>query len=274
LKVNLAGVSGGKDSTALMLWMLHESGYPRESLRFVWCDTGNEHPLTKAYIAKLSAEVWPVETIHPDLGFFELAKKKGRFPSTKARFCTMELKMWPTKRYIDGLRVKGHEVVTHSGVRADESEERANLAQETWDGFFGVRVRRPLLNWTLPEVWAYLEKWGVPPNPLYAMGSARVGCFPCIMSNKPEMRAIARQHPETINKLEQWEREIGSSFFSPNKVPERFRSFEVTTKAGERVKCCTVRDVASWSLTGKNAQGEADESEDAGQCNSTLGQCE
>lgn len=38
MNINHIGLSGGKDSTALLGWALHESGYPRESLRFSFCD--------------------------------------------------------------------------------------------------------------------------------------------------------------------------------------------------------------------------------------------
>ena len=41
--VNYCGLSGGKDSSATALWLIHESGIPRESIRFTFCDTGNEH---------------------------------------------------------------------------------------------------------------------------------------------------------------------------------------------------------------------------------------
>jgi hypothetical protein len=39
--INHCGCSGGKDSTALLLWMVHESGYHLESIRPTFCDTGN-----------------------------------------------------------------------------------------------------------------------------------------------------------------------------------------------------------------------------------------
>jgi hypothetical protein len=41
--LNLIGLSSGKDSTALLGWAIHESGYPRESIICVFTDTENEY---------------------------------------------------------------------------------------------------------------------------------------------------------------------------------------------------------------------------------------
>lgn len=49
------GVSGGKDSTALLLWMVNESGIPREEMIATFRDTQNEARDTYDHIAMLSA---------------------------------------------------------------------------------------------------------------------------------------------------------------------------------------------------------------------------
>lgn len=98
--INLIGLSGGKDSTALWAWALNESGYPVESIRGVACDTQNEYDEVYEQIAALDAYgqlrgVSPVVILHSE-GFLNLAIRKGRFPSARARFCTEELKIKPT----------------------------------------------------------------------------------------------------------------------------------------------------------------------------------
>lgn len=272
--INLIPISGGKDSSALLLWALHDSGYDRKSLRVTFCDTGNEHPITLAYVEKISRELFPVEVIHPVLDFFELAKKKSRFPSVMARFCTDHLKMWPSKCWVDALRAQGLKVRIHTGVRADESEDRANLPIRTFDTYYGCEVFRPLLGWTLDEVWGYLRKHGVSPNPLYAKGATRVGCFPCVLCRKSELRLIATQFPEVIDRIRAREADMPDgfhSFFSPQKVPLRFRSKEVTTAAGDVVLVPTIDDVVRWAV---EPDPDADEDTDSGQCRSSLGACE
>lgn len=254
--INFIGISGGKDSTALLLWAIHESGYPKESVIAGFCDTRNEAQLTYDYIYMLSEKVHPIEWITPPLDFYKLSFKKGRFPSTKARFCTQELKMKPTQVFIRKLLQQGHSVLNHSGVRAEESPQRAKLSETDFDWFMGVPVFRPLLMWTLKEVWVIHERYGIPPNPLYGLGSSRVGCFPCINSSKHEIRMIAGKFPERINMIHKMEESFTnsnknsfSSFFSRDKVPKSQRSKEIVTASGEIVKVPTINDVVRWSKT-------------------------
>nr|HNI24957.1 phosphoadenosine phosphosulfate reductase family protein [Leptospiraceae bacterium] len=48
---HILSVSGGKDSTALAIFMKQE--YPDLDLEYVFCDTGEELPETYAYIEKI-----------------------------------------------------------------------------------------------------------------------------------------------------------------------------------------------------------------------------
>ena len=59
------GVSGGKDSGAVLLWMVHESGIPRHQINATFCDTGNEHKHTYEQVRILSEKVHPIETLKP-----------------------------------------------------------------------------------------------------------------------------------------------------------------------------------------------------------------
>lgn len=271
------GISGGKDSTALLLWAVHESGYSHDRMVATFCDTGNEHQITYDYIQMLNESVFPIQTIKPPLDFYQLAEKKKRFPSSLARFCTQALKMQPSQEYIKSLMQRGERVLLHSGVRADESQNRKNLPEREWDEYYACDVYRPLINWTIADVFAMLAKYGIPRNQLYDYGARRVGCFPCIMSNKAEIRMIAKNFPERIDRIREAEKmEIGyRSFFPINMVPERFRTKQVAMKSGVIVNIATVDDVVRWSKTGHHRpdQYEMDFDEPI-VCNSTLGHCE
>lgn len=278
--INYCGISGGKDSAAVLLWLIHESGVPRESIRATFCDTHNEHELTYRHIVLLSNYLVenhcaPIVTLEPELGFLDLAKKKGRFPSRKARFCTQHLKVIPSRKDVTELIRKGYEVIVHSGVRASESVTRAKLIERGFDDMFGCVVNRPLLKWTLEDVIAYHAKFGVPLNPLYSYGAKRVGCFPCINSGKAEIRMISLKFPERIDEIRIAERQIGkiSTFFARKTVPERFRSLEVQTKKGP-MKVATIDDVVRWSHTGERAQGHFSDDDSTLICPSGLGMCE
>lgn len=285
--INYCGISGGKDSSATALWLIHESGVPKDSIRFTFCDTDNEHRFTYEHIAYLSSKYqeWgcsPVITLKPERGFFALAKWKKRFPSRKARFCTQFLKVIPSREDIQSLLRSGHEVVVHSGVRAGESADRAKLMERGFDDMFGCVVNRPLLHWTYADVIAYHARFNVPLNPLYGYGVTRVGCFPCINSKKSEVKLVSIHFPERINELRQQERSFNkiSTFFARKTVPERFRTLKVKTKKG-LMMVASIDDVVRWSHTGKNAKffgpdsREDDPKEDTGLvCEGGRGMCE
>lgn len=71
----------------------------------------------------------------------------------------------------------GHDVWI-SGVRADQSRARAQMAREeqTPDG---VLRYHPMLEWTARDVYAYLRAHRLPKHPLEAAGYVSIGCEPC-----------------------------------------------------------------------------------------------
>lgn len=255
-------------------WALFESGYPRESLIFTFCDTGNEYDevyeqikLLDAYVQKRGCKpiVWLraqgdwVEKWKQYPLFLALCCWKKRFPSARARFCTQYLKIKPTEAYIKTLLDDGCEIVSHSGVRASESIERSTMEEWATD-MFGCKTRRPLLKMTLHDVWQGHKKYGLPVNKLYLAGWKRVGCRLCCMSNKADVRRTHRKRPWVIDLYESWELIVGavriacgsitdySSWFARTTVPEAQRSRLVNTKQGP-MKVCTIRDAARWSET-------------------------
>lgn len=137
--------------------------------------------------------------------FLDLCLWKGRFPSTKARFCTQFLKVFPSfEQVYEPLLSGGAEVVSWQGVRADESLARAKLPEQE-DTPEGYRIYRPLLHWNVDDVFAMHRKHGIDPNPLYKLGMGRVGCMPCINCNKAELFEIARRFPNEIARVAEWE---------------------------------------------------------------------
>lgn len=274
MRLNLIGLSGGKDSTRLVGWAIHESGYPMESLRFCFCDTENEYDEVYQQIKALDMYVQangcePVVRLRASGKwvdkfwmfplFLALAVWKGRFPSAKARFCTQFLKIKPTEKFIAELVLQGHEIVSHSGVRASESFERSTM-DEWGKDMFGCRTRRPLLQLTLAEVWDGHKRYGLPINPLYFAGWKRVGCRLCIMSNKADVRRTVKNRPWVITIYRTWELIVGayrskrgnvadfSSWFHRRTVPLAQRSKTVDTKQGP-MRIATIDDVARWSGT-------------------------
>jgi 3'-phosphoadenosine 5'-phosphosulfate sulfotransferase (PAPS reductase)/FAD synthetase len=236
------GLSGGKDSTALALWAYYESGLPREKMCFEMCDTGNEDAFTYGMIDILR-EHFPITLIKPERDFYELARHKKRFPSRKAQFCTVELKIMPTRERILELQRQGYDVVRFSGVRRAEghnSNDRGSAATWEWHDGDMHWVHRPIVDKDLAWVWDMHRKYlsldrvcamvnndptmpddrkaqivdrlqteGIPCNPLYVMGATRVGCYPCINSRKAELRALVKFRPERVQFIAEKELWVG-----------------------------------------------------------------
>ncbi|MBU0801413.1 MAG: phosphoadenosine phosphosulfate reductase family protein [Alphaproteobacteria bacterium] len=253
----VVSVSGGKDSTATYC-MAVERGLPFEA---VFADTGNEHPATYEAVRQLAAKTggpeprwvkadftdrilgkrafiekhWekqgvPVELkeralaalVPTGIPFLDLCLWKGLFPSRKAQFCTVELKVLPinnqvTKPYL----LAGETLVSWQGVRRAESFERSllpGLQRMNEEEVAGCKVAgryyvyRPLIDITsVDDVFAIGRRHGIEPNPLYAAGCSRVGCFPCVNAGKDELRVASHWFPEQIDRIAEWERLVSEA---------------------------------------------------------------
>lgn len=271
------GVSGGKDSDALLLWSVHKSGIPRKQLRVTFCDTGNEDVETYRHIEMLDEKVvrpagiiGGLETLIPPLQFFPLALKKRRFPSRKAQFCTSELKIKPTRIWLRQQWDAGFETVVLNGKRRGESPARKKAMKDTplraFSDFWGCEEMTPLRDWTWPDVVAIHREYSIPLNPLYAMGAHRVGCWPCINCGKTEIRLVAKHRPEKIQQIADWEKSIrvgeAVTFFEPTIAPIQYRTSAVKTNSGETVMVSPIEQVVRWAQTtrgGKQLRLELDE---------------
>ena len=245
MRHNIVSVSGGKDSTALLLLAIERN---TPNLQAVFADTGHEHQQTYEYVQYLNDKVFPIRTVKADFTdqiarkrlyvqnkwpekgvppetvqralqalhptsnpFLDLCIWKGRFPSTKARFCSEELKRNPIIEQVQmPLLDAGHEIYSWQGVRADESAARRNLP-ELEDVGGGLWNYRPILQWTAEQCFEMHKKHGIKHNPLYEQGMGRVGCMPCIHARKDELLEISKRFPEEINRVAEWEQVVAQA---------------------------------------------------------------
>lgn len=247
---NIVSVSGGKDSTALLLLAIERGA---ENLQAVFADTGHEHQQTYEYVAYLNDKVFPIRTVRADftadierkrryvetvwreqgvpeekvqeaLGalaptgnpYLDLCIMKGRFPSSKAAFCSEELKRNPIIEQVQlPLLEAGEDIISWQGVRRDESLRRRNLPERDLKHQFpnGAELwnYRPILDWTADDCFAMHRKHGIKHNPLYEQGMGRVGCMPCINVRKDELLEISKRFPEEIDRVAKWERIVASA---------------------------------------------------------------
>lgn len=223
MKVYVASVSGGKDSTATCLH-LRELGIPFRAVHF---DTGWEHAATVEYVRDTlprvlgqpvevarreprqldeRREAWAVE-IEGMLGFRSPMARwtlsRQMFPTSGARFCTQEMKIYTARDVMRAVHAAGDLPVNVVGIRAAESAARAELDEHELSTTLDCMVWRPLIRWTEDEVIAIHRRHNVPPNPLYLRGASRVGCFPCIKANKAGVRMLDEARVRVIERLEE-----------------------------------------------------------------------
>lgn len=234
-------ISGGKDSTAMYLLALELRDRFGMDFEAVFADTGNEHEITLDYVRELPHRTGGPEIrwvkgdfseniakrrlfveksdrytdevrrkvlhhLHPTGNpFLDLCMWKGRFPSMKSKFCTVDLKVLTIRDQChDPLLDAGHSVESWQGVRAEESTDRAKLPKRSVDDE-NLTIVRPLLHWPLEKVLVIHHKHNIPLNPLYKMGMFRVGCMPCINSRKEEIYRIGERFPDHIDRIREWE---------------------------------------------------------------------
>ena len=122
----LVSYSGGKDSQACLIQAVQK--YGADKITAIFCDTGWEHPDTYQHIEETTKQLGvELSVLKAELGFVDLAKKKTRFPSTKRRFCTSELKVKPMIDYILSLN---DSCIIIQGIRANESASRSEMDVE------------------------------------------------------------------------------------------------------------------------------------------------
>jgi phosphoadenosine phosphosulfate reductase len=66
-----------------------------------------------------------------------------------------------------------------SGIRRDQSPDRARASIVGWDKKFGLVKISPLANWTKKDVWKRITDEAIPYNPLHDQGFPSIGCWPC-----------------------------------------------------------------------------------------------
>lgn len=88
-------------------------------------------------------------------------------------------KIEPFKRAI-----AGHKAWV-TGVRREQSTERAQGESVAWDERYGLWKVSPMLDWKEEDVWAYIQARNLPYNPLHDKGFPSIGCAPCTRAVEP-----------------------------------------------------------------------------------------
>lgn len=194
----VVSLSGGKDSTAMLLMMLERGEQVDEAVFF---DTGWEYPEMHDHLERLRA--YTVErhgfdkytTLKPDRSFefymFDKVRSRGAhkgeagygWARPKARWCT-KIKTAAIDKHL-----RGRGAVQCIGIAADESKR--------------IRDKRyPLVEWGVTEAdaLAYCKVRGFDWGGLYEY-HRRLSCWCCPLQNMDSLRALRHHHPDLWERL-------------------------------------------------------------------------
>jgi len=193
---HIVSLSGGKDSTALAIYMREK--HPELNLEYVFADTGEELPETRDYLDRLEAFLGkPIVRLNPDRPFKHyLEMYAGMLPDARTRWCTKMLKIRPFERYIGD-----DNCVNYIGIRADEDREgyistKPNIIPIypfVEDGITERDVRR------------LLEDTGLG-LPEYYEWRSRSGCYFCFFQRRIEWVGLLEHWPDLYEKAADFEK--------------------------------------------------------------------
>lgn len=216
---HILGLSGGKDSTALALWLKKTRPEIFDKLEFYFTDTGAELDELYEYLDMLEKflgkPIYYIKaTVDEDkkLGFAAMTsedksvpfddvlykKFKGFLPAPNARWCTRYLKIQPMEQWING-----EHCISYVGIRADEPQREGYKKT----GKSNITPVYPFRedNLGINEIYTILEESvGIPP---YYKWRTRSGCFFCFYQRRVEYAVLYFLYPELFNESKKYETE-------------------------------------------------------------------
>jgi hypothetical protein len=194
---HILNLSGGKDSTALAVFM--RKTYPELSLEYVFCDTGKELDETYAYLNQIEAGLGiKIVRLNSEASFDHWWKVfSGYLPSPQMRWCTKLLKLKPFEAYV------GEDlVVSYVGLRADEDRVGYISTKENIRAVFPFKEH----GIDYPAVIKLLEESGLGMPPYAAWGRTHSGCYFCFFQQPIEWVRLLETHPEQFDQAQAYEK--------------------------------------------------------------------
>jgi hypothetical protein len=208
---HVLGLSGGKDSAALAIFMRQK--YPHLNIRYFFTDTGKELPEVYDFLAKLEGFLGKkIERLNSQRDFDFWLREYGNFlPSPKTRWCTRQLKLLPFKNWVRPWLESGDKVYSYVAIRADEEHREGLISQHE-----NLEVKLPFREHGIdkPGVYDLLDASGVG-MPKYYEWRSRSGCTFCFFQQKIEWARLRDRHPDEFEKAKAYEKtalDSGSPF--------------------------------------------------------------
>lgn len=236
-KLHIVSLSGGKDSTAMLL-MMAERKMPINLI--LYCDVGVEFPAMYQHLEKLEQFLGiPITRIKADKTFehylldHPVAVRNGNAPrigygwaGPRMRWCTSRMKTDVIAAYLRPMK-KDYELIQYVGIAADEAHRVKDKCY-------------PLVDWEVTEkqALAYCYEKGFDFGGLYELFD-RVSCWCCPLQGLVELRALRTHFPELWKQLREWDKQSWRQFradYSVEELERRFTFEEERLAAGLPIK--------------------------------------
>lgn len=196
---HVLGISGGKDSAALAVYI--KDNYPQiaEKMEYFFTDTGAE--LQEVYDTLDQLEAYLGTKIYR-LGHGRdfnhmLMMHDYSLPSARSRWCTRAMKLKPFEDFVGD-----DAVISYVGIRADENREGYISHKKNIQAIFPFIDEGVVRD----DVFQILEdSVGIP---AYYEWRSRSGCYFCFFQRQEEWLGLKRRHPDLFQKAVEMEKNV------------------------------------------------------------------
>ena len=224
-KKYIVSLSGGKDSTAMLLRLLEEK---RPVDLILFCDTGLDFPQMYDHINRLEEYIGrPITRLKAphdfEYYFYEYTPKRKNpdlepykglsWAGPRNRWCTGILKTRIIRAYLKNLK-KDYELIEYIGIAADEPKRIKDACY-------------PLVEWQMTEAdcLAYCYDRGFTWGGLYEIFD-RISCWCCPLQSLEELRKLYTHFPDLWQQLQKWDDTTWRTFLKNYSVRELAVRFE------------------------------------------------
>lgn len=204
---HVLGLSGGKDSAALAIYMRDK--YPHIDIDYFFTDTGKELPEVYSFLNDLEAYLGKeIIRLNDDRGFDHLLKGEfnGFLPSPKQRWCTIEMKLKPFERWIQPFLDDGYEIISYVGIRADEPYREGYTPTHNF-----LKVKFPFSDDGIDKAGVFELLDSSVGRPQYYKWRSRSGCSFCFYQQKIEWVRLRENHPDLFEDAKKYEKQLGET---------------------------------------------------------------
>jgi len=206
---HVLGVSGGKDSAALAVYIKDKYPAIAEKMEYFFTDTGAELQEVYDTLDKLEAYLGKkiVRLGHGRDFNHMLMMHSYSLPSARSRWCTRAMKLKPFEAFVGD-----DPVISYVGIRADENRDGYLSHKENIRAVFPFSEDDIVRD----DVFQILEdSVGVP---AYYEWRSRSGCYFCFFQRQDEWLGLKRRHPDLFQKAVEMEKNVKNRKFDWGKV--------------------------------------------------------